>query len=202
MVAVGELVQVRFTKWGGGRHWSAAGVVHLGEDEHGLWLGALPGTRWTRPGGEFATVGRQVMLVPPADRWFVATFFEPVAGLRWRLYVDITTPVEATGAVLTCVDLDLDVVHGFDGVVGVEDEDEFADHQAALGYPADVVDRAAAECERVVREMARGDASFAEATVAPWRDRFADLGPMPPRPPRRLPIPPPERPDGPSRRAA
>ncbi|MDQ3359210.1 MAG: YgaC family protein [Actinomycetota bacterium] len=194
-MAPGDLVRVCFLKWGGHPHWSGEGIVELGEDEHGRWLGVTPGTRWTRPGGEFATLGRQVMLVPPADRWFVATFYEPVAEYRWRIYVDITTPAELTDAVpsivvppdavrtdvgrpgrlLTCVDLDLDVVQGFDGVVTVEDEDEFAAHQVQLGYPADVVGRADAECTRVAREVARGAAGFAEPTAALWRDRFADL---------------------------
>jgi hypothetical protein len=165
-----------FTKWGGHPHWDGAGLTYRGEDDHGLWLVAEEGTVFSRPGAEFATHGRQVMLLPSIGRWFTATFYEPVGGYRWRVYVDICTPpavrvLDDGSGVVSSVDLDLDVVQGFDGSVGVEDEDEFAEHQGRYGYPPEVVDSAATECRRVVVDLQSGASWACEELVAAWRSR-------------------------------
>ena len=57
----------------------------------------------------------------------------------------MTTPAEWDGHMLRAVDLDLDVVRGFNGTVIVDDEDEFAEHQVAYGYPEDVITGGAGE---------------------------------------------------------
>ena len=172
-------MRVRFRKWGGGAHWSAD-VLWLGEDEHGWWAGWPPGTRWTRPGMEFTSHGRQVGLFP-RDRGFAATFYEPVPEYRYRLYVDVaTTPTLTVSGVaageLTAVDLDLDVIERFDGGVFVDDEDEFAEHQVAYGYPSDVVAAAEAERDRLLREVGDGAAHFRESLAEHWRSRLTALG--------------------------
>ena len=169
----GHPVRVRFQKWGGGAHWSAD-VVWLGEDEHGWWAGWMPGTRWTRPGMEFTSHGRQVGLFP-RERGFAATFYEPVADYAFRLYVDVATPPSLTSGELTAVDLDLDVIERFDGEVFVDDEDEFAEHQVAYGYPPEVVTAAEAERDRLLREVADGAAHFHESLAEHWRARLTDL---------------------------
>jgi uncharacterized protein len=172
--APGDPVRVRFRKWGGGDHWSAD-VVWLGEDEHGWWAGWLPGTRWTRPGMEFVSHGRQVGLFP-RERGFAATFYEPVADYQYRLYVDVVTTPALEDAELSAVDLDLDVIERFDGGVFVDDEDEFALHQVALGYPGEVVAEAEAERDRLLREVGDGAAHFSEAVASHWRARLSELG--------------------------
>jgi hypothetical protein len=144
-----------FTKWGGHPHWDGAGLTYRGEDDHGLWLVAEEGTVFSRPGAEFATHGRQVMLLPS---------------------IDICTPpavrvLDDGSGVVSSVDLDLDVVQGFDGSVGVEDEDEFAQHQGRYGYPPEVVDSAATECRRVVADLRSGASWARESLVAAWRSR-------------------------------
>lgn len=164
---------ITFRKWGGHPHWAATGALPLGEDGHGRWYAIPPGTIFRRPGAEFASHGIQVLLVPRGERWCVVTFYEPVAGYQWRLYTDIATPPEADATGVRCVDLDLDVTQSFDGLVQVEDEDEFAAHRVRYGYPPEVVRGALAECDRVVRELGEGHPMFAEATVAPWRARAA-----------------------------
>jgi hypothetical protein len=174
----GDPVRVRFQKWGGGEHWSAD-VLWLGEDEHGWWAGWPAGTRWTRPGAEFASDGRQVGLFP-RERGFAATFYEPVNEVPFRLYVDVVTrPILTSGeqaaAELTAVDLDLDVIERFDGGVFVDDEDEFAEHQVAYGYPAEVVAAAEAERDRLIREVADGAEHFSESLAERWRGRLTAL---------------------------
>lgn len=171
----GQPVQVMFTKWGGRPHWCAEGVLLLGEDEHGTWLGQWPGTRYVRPGMQFETQGLQVMLLP-RDRGFTATFYEPAGDLRNRLYVDITTVPLLFDGVLCAVDLDLDVIQAFGGELLVDDEDEFELHQVRYGYPPAVVASARAECDRVVEEVASGAAHFSEDVAAHWRSVLESLG--------------------------
>ena len=77
------------------------------------------------------------------------------------------------GAVLRAVDLDLDVIRLPDplppagsapwedppagpGEVFVDDEDEFAEHQVAFGYPLDVVAAAQASCDELVAAVRAG----------------------------------------------
>jgi len=159
----GTPIRCEMSKWGDRPHWRFAGV-HLGSDEHGEWVGVPAGTHHHRPGHEFHSAVDCVTLVQ-RDRWHLATFQAP--GIWCDLYVDVTTPAVWHGDVLRAVDLDLDVIRLPDplapldaspwdvhpagpGEVFVDDEDEFAEHQASFGYPADVVRRARASCDELV----------------------------------------------------
>lgn len=144
------------SKWGDRPHWEFDGVL-LGEDEHGTWLGFARGTRHRRPGMAYDSDVDTVTLVP-RDGWYLATFHAP--GIWCQLYVDIATPATWDGTTLRSVDLDLDVIRMADlvpagihprlvhpaGAVWIDDEDEFAEHRVAFGYPDDVV--RAAEASR------------------------------------------------------
>lgn len=169
----GDPVPVRFTKWGGHPHWGVD-VLWLGEDEHGWWVGWPEGTVWSGPGMTFTAHGLQVGLFP-RDRGFAATFYQPVADYRFRIYADVATTPRWRGRTLTAVDLDLDVVQHFDGEVAIEDEDEFELHKVRYGYPAEMVTAAEAECQRLVDEMRSGAAHFAEVLAERWRTHLADL---------------------------
>ena len=59
----GDQVDVRFTKWGGGRHWEFP-VSVLGTDEPGVWAGAGTGTRLWRPAASFVSDHDWVTLFP------------------------------------------------------------------------------------------------------------------------------------------
>ena len=131
-------VTLRYTKWGGGPHWRFD-LPLLGADQHGTWLAGPPG------------VPLQLRDEPPVTRrdWFVTLV--PTRGdwiafwnerSRFEIYVDVCGPPAWTPdrSEVTAVDLDLDVVRWrADGVTDVIDEDEFADHQVALGYPPEVI---------------------------------------------------------------
>lgn len=184
--APGTPIRVEMTKWGDRPHWQFEGV-HLGTDEHGAWLGVPQGTRHHRPGHEFHSRVDTVTLVPPGG-WYAATFHAP--GIWCDVYVDIATPGEWDGHVLRAVDLDLDVVrmaaelpadlpadfviHAGPGETFVDDEDEFAEHQVAFGYPADVVEQARASCDAVLAAVRARTAPY-DDTPGPWLEELSRL---------------------------
>ena len=169
------------TKWGDRPHWEFD-TVYLGEDEHGRWLGVRPGTRFARPGMEFEAGNLQVVLAP-RDRWWVATFHGAGVRMGWpaldggavAIYCDMTTPPRWDGQTVSVVDLDLDVITSVEGIVIVDDEDEFAEHQVELGYPDEVVSAARTSCQEVL-DAVRGDLPPFDGVAAElWLGRLAQL---------------------------
>lgn len=171
----GAAVRVVMTKWGDRPHWEFDGVV-LGSDEHGDWIGIPAGSHLARPGMELRSPWHQVCLAPgpgpDADRGWLATFH--AVGNPVRTYVDITTAPRWDGATLRAVDLDLDIVKTDDerGTY-IDDEDEFAEHQRLLGYPAQVVELAEQSCARVHRAVLAGVAPF-DGTADGWLARLGE----------------------------
>ncbi len=183
----GTQIRVEMSKWGDRPHWQFAGV-YLGADEHGEWLGFPQGTHNRRPGNEFHSAVDCVTLVQ-AGRWHLPTFQAP--GIWCDTYVDIATPGAWVGDVLRAVDLDLDVIRLADplpprdalpwetlpaepGGVFVDDEDEFAEHQVAFGYPADVIEAAQASCEEVLAAV-RARAAPYDDTPRRWLEALSRL---------------------------
>ncbi|HEU5000905.1 MAG TPA: DUF402 domain-containing protein [Lapillicoccus sp.] len=152
----GDVVPVRFGKWGGRPHWEMD-LRYLGSDEFGDWLGSPAGMPMRRPGWSTQTDAECAFLVP-RDADFVASFNG--RGVPTAIYVDVTDRPRWDGDTVRAVDLDLDVVKAWDGTVVVDDEDEFAEHQVDLGYPAEVVDAAQRSCDALVAAIAGG--------VEPW----------------------------------
>lgn len=159
--ALGYPVRIEMEKWGGRPHWHIP-ARWLGTDEHGDWIGIPAGTPMVRPGLEVALDNDQVGLVPAGgpdlERAFLATFHGG-GGDTWA-YVDMTTPPFWDGPVVRAVDLDLDVIRMQNGWVLVDDEDEFAEHQVAFGYPAHVVEAARASCDALVAAVRAGAAPY------------------------------------------
>ena len=180
----GTPIRCEMTKWGDRPHWQFDGI-HLGSDEHGEWLGFPQGTHNRRPGYEFHSEVDAVTLVPTGS-WYAATFHAP--GIWCDLYVDITTPGRWDGPVLRAVDLDLDVIRmaitlpdrlppgklAAAGEVFVDDEDEFAEHQVAYGYPAEVVENAQTSCAAVLADVRAGRAPY-DGTHQRWLDELSRL---------------------------
>lgn len=183
----GTPVRVEMSKWGDRPHWQFTGV-HLGSDEHGTWLGTPAGTHYHRPGYEFRSDVDSVTLVP-RDDWYAATFHAP--GIWCNLYVDMTTPARWDGDVLMMVDLDLDVIRLSDplpagtlaqaseagrvpGEVFVDDEDEFAEHRVAYGYPPEVVRAAQDSCDRVLADARAGRAPY-DGSHRRWLEELSRL---------------------------
>lgn len=165
----GQRVRVEMTKWGDRAHWEFD-AYFLGSDEHGDWCGVPAGTSMSRPGARYLAPTDQVCLVPaddsPAGTWFLATFHG--RGGPVQVYVDLTTPADWDGAVVRAIDLDLDVVRGVTGRVWVDDEDEFAAHRRAYGYPDDLVACASTTCDDVHARVVRREPPFDGLAPGVW----------------------------------
>ena len=161
-------VRVVARKWPDSPHWEYDGVL-LGEDEHGVWVGAGVGAAMTRPGVAFRTDQAQVSVLP-RDAAFVATFYARGGTAHCDLYVDITTVPVWSGDTVSAVDLDLDVVRGWTGRVWVDDEDEFAEHRVTLGYPSDLVRLAATSCVEVRAAVEAGLPPYDGRAAGAWLD--------------------------------
>ena len=161
---MGEGVNVVLTKWGEHPHWQFE-TERLGEDEHGVWLGARAGRQMSKPGTR-VTLNYDSVMVVPRRQPYVATFNSARHRTEsaYAIYVDITTPARWHDQAVTMVDLDLDVVVRWDGSIYVDDEDEFRDHQSVYAYPDEVI------------EMARHSCNSMLAAVREVREPFGTVG--------------------------
>ena len=146
-----EMVRTLFCKYDGRPH-RLLEAINLGEDEHGLWTGSLPGTRAQRADGTWVTIDHHRVRLFPRGQWWSALFNdEPHAT---AIYCDITMPPEFGVNSVTAVDLDLDVRLLRNGTVRVMDEDEFELHQLHYAYPAQVIATAQATCNWIAANIA------------------------------------------------
>lgn len=153
-------MRVVFTKYDGSRHWHHP-ASRLGEDEHGVWVGAEAGTVGQRGDGPQVRWERAFVMLFPRDSGWVALFHQP--GHEVEVYVDVSTvPVWLDGEV-TMVDLDLDVIRPADGAVYLDDADEFAEHRLRFGYPPEVVAEAERTAEWLMTAVAERTGPFGGA---------------------------------------
>ncbi len=165
-------IRVDFRKWPDVRHWQF--TMHpLGEDGYGTWLWAPPGTVFQR-GDEppRRAESLHVKLITNGAWWTAIWNREGPA----ELYVDIATPAKWGDSAVTMIDLDLDIVRRRNGQVEVLDEDEFLEHQATLGYPPDVVDRARTTTAALYLDVQRRRPPF-DGTGQRWLETAAELDP-------------------------
>jgi hypothetical protein len=155
-------------KWPATPHYCHA-AWRLGDDEFGTWFAVRAGTRWMR-GEEFLFDGPwdATVLVAQPDS-YIAWFWPDAVG-ELDLYVDIVTHVEHTESTLFAVDLDLDIIRFRDDRrVQLVDEDEFAQHQVELGYPAAVIDHARTVAAETLDAVRAGAAPFDSVAANRWR---------------------------------
>lgn len=141
-------------------------MIRLGEDVHGIWLGARAGTFVQRGDEPPIAMERDFVQLIPRDRWWTAIFNGP--GHHIPIYIDITTvPQWVRPDLVEMVDLDLDVVRRQDGRVYVDDEDEFEEHRLSLGYDERTVDTARGTAARLVLAVEAAQPPF-DGTAAAW----------------------------------
>jgi uncharacterized protein len=160
----GRAVLVAFTKYDGSRHWQHP-MRYLGEDEHGIWLGAPAGTSVRRADQPPVLLEHPFVQLIPDGQWWSACFNGEPADTH--VYCDIGTPPQwVHPGEVTMADLDLDVIRlRADGRVLIVDEDEFAEHQVLYGYPAEVI----REAERAAAWLAEVISAGAEPFASEYR---------------------------------
>ncbi len=164
-------VRVIYRKYDGSLHWHLT-MRRLGEDEHGVWTGMPKGrTRMRKGDGPLVDVPEAHVMLFPRDAWWTAAFND--APERTATYCDVTTQVRWPVAdEVTMIDLDLDVRRLRDGTVELLDTDEFAEHQVAYGYPAEVITAA----ERSARWLQEALADGSEPFASTYLDYLALVG--------------------------
>lgn len=169
-------VHVVYRKYDESLHWHLT-MQRLGEDEHGLWLGAPPHAALQKGDDPPVVLPYAHVMLCPRDRWWTAAFNDRADGTpgdKARIYCDITTPVEVTEDRITMIDLDLDVIRRVDDTVFVDDEDEFAEHQVKYGYPAEVIAAAQASCDWLAANV--GTSEPFRTAYKPYLDQAISLG--------------------------
>lgn len=154
-----NVVRVISTKWDGGPH-RDSDAVELGADRHGLWLWMPDDTPVTTPAGTY--LARPGLRLIPAGTWWSAYFVPPhsESGRPEQWYVDIGTPAQRRGDLITFIDLDLDVERLGGAEVALLDEDEFALNQAAMEYPTAIIQKARQVAADMVAWIASGTEPF------------------------------------------
>ncbi|GIF48905.1 hypothetical protein DFJ67_2703 [Asanoa ferruginea] len=153
-----DIVRVVYRKYDGSAHRDYP-ARRLAEDELGVWLGVTLGTESVYHGRASVEKIPFVLLVPH-DAWWTGMFNPPPRTSE--VYCDITTPARWRGDTVHLIDLDLDVVRRrTTGTVELRDEDEFAEHRARFGYPADLVESAEAAAKLLMQALGDGTEPFA-----------------------------------------
>jgi hypothetical protein len=163
-------VTAQFLKYPDVLHWGFE-VLHLGEDEFGIWMAAPTGTRRWKGETPVEPTGHDAVFCAPREGWWHFHYSGDLDD-TYSHFVDIATPpVWIAAARYEMVDLDLDVAIRRDGTLVVEDEDEFETHQVLYGYSPEMVERALAETDRIVTALRNGTEPFFEV-AATWLARL------------------------------
>ena len=172
MPSVGDQVWIERRKWKDEPHYGSEGIL-LGEDEHGVWVGARAGNRMYKGTGAIVTGSYPIVWCVPRDGWFLSHHL--VGHPELDIYIDIAAPAVWSERGARLVDLDLDVIVWNDGrPVELVDEDEFELHRHQLGYPSELVDGARSAADHVLRQATAGAAPFDASTARRWLEA---LGP-------------------------
>ena len=156
----GALIVARAWKYDGAPHWVVPGL-YLGSDEYGHWVHQPAGALVARPGTAHLAASDALCLVPHSGLW-VATLYSD-ADEDFDVYIDLSMSIGwqqmKRGAwEVNSIDMDLDVVRSRSRGVYLDDEDEFIEHAALLGYPA-ALQQQLREASEWLLEQAGADAA-------------------------------------------
>ena len=165
-----ERIAVRYSKWGGIDHWHFE-LEPLGQDQFGWWFFGRKGITQQRGAEPPIVLSHDFVLLMPAAGCWTACFN---AENALEIYVDVTTRPALDEGTVRAVDLDLDVVRWRDGRVEVLDEDEFAEHQVQLGYPAELISQARQTCDWLVEAVSSRTEPFGQVGAG-WLARARQL---------------------------
>lgn len=161
-------VWIERRKWPDSPHYGVTGTV-LGSDEHGVWVGARPGSTIQMPDGTCRVGERPAVWCVSRDDWFLLHFWHGHPEVD--IYVDICTPPVWNARGARMVDLDFDVIvwtPAKGGHTALVDEDEFEEHRVALAYPDDLIANARRAAADVLARVEAAEPPFTLETAAPW----------------------------------
>ena len=166
---LGDMVVARAWKYDGQPHWVVPGR-YLGNDGHGHWIYQPAGSLVARPGHGHWAETDAVCLVPASGHW-IGTFYDHTDE-DFRIYLDLSTNIgwrelARGGWEANSVDMELDVIDSSSRGIFLDDEDEFAEHAAAMGYPPALVDCIAAEAQELLGAVRQGAEPF-DGTATDW----------------------------------
>ncbi len=135
-------IYVQTMKYNGDKHYSYPTLL-LAQTHEVIALYGPPGRRLLHPGRsiDMALENPVIDFYFPDRHYNVFAGFYPDGSLR-RYYCNVALPPTLEDGRLTWVDLDLDLIVGPDLSYTVDDEDEFAEHTVAWGYPPSLVETA------------------------------------------------------------
>ncbi|WP_283134850.1 DUF402 domain-containing protein [Rhizohabitans arisaemae] len=151
-------INVVYRKYDGSLHWHMT-LRKLGEDEHGVWLGAPAGSTGQRGSEPPIVYTFPYVMLFPREGWWTASFND--VPHKTEIYCDVTTVPTWTDDQVTMIDLDLDVLRRRDGTVFIDDEDEFAEHRVRYSYPPEIVGGARTACAWLFDSVSNGAEPFA-----------------------------------------
>ena len=161
-------------KWPGRPHYEYD-VLPLGEDGHGRWFGGPAGTELTRPDRSLAAFRHPFAVLIPANKWWFAMWNADPHEID--VYVNITDPPRIEEDRIEAFDLDLDVVRRRDGLVYLDDDDEFELHSRLHAYPEGLLEGARAAAGWLLEEVGAAREPFALDGVGPrWLAQARLLG--------------------------
>ena len=91
------------------------------------------------------------------DRWYNVWHLREHTTVPNLWYANVALPAQFDGQTLRWVDLDIDIRCYLDGSIQVLDEDEFKQHRTLMSYPEEVVNRALAARDEMLK-LAKGGA--------------------------------------------
>ena len=119
-----------------------------------------PVLRLKVPAGTLVYEGKRAALVEAednaveiyfTDRWYNVWHFKEHTTYPNLWYANVALPARLDGDTLCWVDLDIDIRCYLDGSLRVLDEDEFARNRVEMSYPDEVVNRAIAARDEMLR---------------------------------------------------
>ena len=161
----GSSILIASTKFDGSPHYEYEAEL-LGCDGPVIVCRVHAGVPWTGYRGS-GLVRYESTALFFTDRWYnTQHFHEPYGEVQRRSYTNIGLPAVLEDGVLRWVDLDIDVMEDLDRT-WVDDEDEFEEHRARMGYPDDIVAGVLAARDEVLRLVSSGTFPFDRASHVP-----------------------------------
>ena len=163
-------VTVQFLKNPDITHWGFE-ATWLGEDEWGDWIAVPVGTRRWKGAETMTPTAEPAVFCAAREQWWHLHYNGEYAE-NYTHFIDIATPaVWVTPNRYELIDLDLDVAVHTDGMIEIQDEDEFEVHQLEYGYTREMIDGAERATEWVVSQLHARREPFFDVAEA-WLSRL------------------------------